>query len=228
MKIVVIARTLNEEKNVERFCTQYSFADKILLADGGSTDKTLELLKKFPKVEVRNFPIKYPTKSGEGFMNPEGLHTNFLIDWATNEEKADWIILDDSDCWPNKKLKKIARSIFERPDISKVLVYRLYIYKDKEYFPDMSKPGQSLWGWRPDKVSVRCKIEDPYEIGLYYDSFIPGDYVLDHPFVLLHNFAQSDEMIKQKIKRYTSWGRPYADPKDSCGPLAPLPKYARI
>ena len=42
MKIVATCRTLNEEANIERFCESYSqFADQIIVADGGSTDRAV-------------------------------------------------------------------------------------------------------------------------------------------------------------------------------------------
>ena len=45
MKIVVAARCYNNEKHIERFLHGYSFADRIVVSDGGSTDNSIQLLK---------------------------------------------------------------------------------------------------------------------------------------------------------------------------------------
>lgn len=42
MKIVVAVRCYNELNNIERFVRAYSFADKIIISDGGSTDGSLD------------------------------------------------------------------------------------------------------------------------------------------------------------------------------------------
>ena len=45
LKIAVYAISKNEEKFVERFCASAKDADLILIADTGSTDKTVELAR---------------------------------------------------------------------------------------------------------------------------------------------------------------------------------------
>jgi cellulose synthase/poly-beta-1,6-N-acetylglucosamine synthase-like glycosyltransferase len=48
----VIIITKNEEKNIERCLKSVQFADEIILVDSGSTDKTLEMASRFPKVKI--------------------------------------------------------------------------------------------------------------------------------------------------------------------------------
>ena len=55
MKIVVAARCFNNEKHIERFLHGYSFADRIVVSDGGSTDNSIQLLKSNEKVELHHF-----------------------------------------------------------------------------------------------------------------------------------------------------------------------------
>jgi len=58
MKIAVYAIALNEEKFIERFCESAADADLILIADTGSTDRTVELAKQFPNVVVHDIRVK--------------------------------------------------------------------------------------------------------------------------------------------------------------------------
>jgi (heptosyl)LPS beta-1,4-glucosyltransferase len=51
-KLSVIVITKNEEKNIEACLESAQFADEIVLVDSGSTDRTLEIAKKFPNVKV--------------------------------------------------------------------------------------------------------------------------------------------------------------------------------
>ncbi len=83
MKIYTILRTRNEAKNIERFIHCYINAgvDKILIADGGSTDGTVALARGFYKVEVRDFPERVQGRNGL-WRNPEGRHIQYLQDWA--------------------------------------------------------------------------------------------------------------------------------------------------
>jgi len=57
MKIAVYAISLNEEMHVERFCNSARAADLIFVADTGSTDRTVELLKSHG-AQVTNIRIK--------------------------------------------------------------------------------------------------------------------------------------------------------------------------
>src|SRR5690349_6931588 len=100
MKICVAVRVRDEERNIERFCANYAWADSILIADGGSQDKTKELALQYPNVKIRDFHEQVLMKH-KMVRNPHGQHLNFLIDWAFAEDGADWIIMDDADCFPN-------------------------------------------------------------------------------------------------------------------------------
>ena len=47
MKIVVCTRTLNELRHIESFIDGYSFADQIIVSDGGSLDCTVKKLREY-------------------------------------------------------------------------------------------------------------------------------------------------------------------------------------
>jgi len=55
MKIFATVRTRNEKEHIEKFCESYSqFVDTILVADGGSTDDTVLIASKYPKVKIKD------------------------------------------------------------------------------------------------------------------------------------------------------------------------------
>ena len=225
MKIVVITKSLNEEHNIANFCTGYDWANLILVADGGSTDRTKEIAQTFSNVKVKDFEQRVELPDGS-FMNPEPAHVNFLIDWA-NEEEADWIILDGCDCWPNSLLRAKARDFFRWAtveDYDGIMLYRLYMWDHDHYLPKINEAGPSMWAWRPDRVDCHTPEDEP----TFFDAVMPGPdpercLILDPPYVCLHYFEP-----EKKAKRYVVWGHPQSPIENGIyWPPEPLPDWAR-
>lgn len=231
MKIVVTARSLNSAPHIGDFCGTYRYlADKILIADGGSSDGSQGSMDHFEKVDIRPFTERVNRASG-AWRNPHGKHINFLLDWAFDGEQADWVIFDDIDCHPNYKLRKEARSFFrlaeERGDLA-IFAYRLHILGGDRYFPRMNDAGQSIWAFSKHS-KVRASEVDPWK---HHINGIPSreeSLYLEHPFILMHHSWPSEASIAEKQKRYQAiYQTPYPHPTQSYGPLEPLPDYARI
>lgn len=210
MKIITIVRTLNEESNIKRFCESYLWVDKLIIADGGSTDKTIEIASTYKNVEIYNFLDII--KTGNFISNPRGKHINFLIDLA-KKNNPDWIIFDDCDCVPTVTLQKEGRAILESCSESLVHAYRLYIYGYDKYAPELNIPGQSLWAWKSN-VDVQAIENNP----LWFEMHIPKESVLnlDYPHSLLHYCWPSEEVIQMKRSYYGETGEM---PKDSVHPF---------
>ena len=236
MNIIVIARTRNEELNIQRFCESYYWANKILIADGGSEDKTKEIAGKFPNVEIRDFTEK--VWRHKIWRNPHGKHINFMVDWA-EDENADWIIFDDVDCIPNFHIRSECYKIFEEAEEAGaefILANRAYIYRDDRYFKDLTCPRTlagtydnewipSLWAWKAN-LGFRASEDNPFK-----HEFIkrPTDYPrkeLYPPYSLLHYFYPTDEYMQRKINFYDKiydFGNAHVrDPKEYGGQLLPL------
>lgn len=82
-KISAVVSTFNEEKNIERCLKSLGFADEIIVVDNSSTDRTVEIAR------------RYTDKIYSQKNNPEeiDLQKNFGFEKATNE----WILSIDAD-----------------------------------------------------------------------------------------------------------------------------------
>jgi hypothetical protein len=230
-KIVATTRARNEAKNIAYFCNAYKFADKILIADGGSEDNTVQIANCYPNVEVRQFEEKIYSSSGD-WRNPRGSHQNFLIDWA-EEEGADWMILDDTDCLPNMYLREDYHSIM-RNNPKKDFIYatRLYIWGYDKYFPKLAKPKgdwtPSLWAWRLES-GFRFKEDNPW---LLEFGFEPEKHKILNletpPYCLLHYPWKTEEDVQRKMHFYNSMPETHnlEHPLEAFGKLEDLPDWA--
>jgi len=239
-KIYVTVRVRNEQNRIESFCNAYKNADKILVADGGSEDNTIELAKSFPNVEVRHFTGRTQLEKGY-WRNNDSDHANFLFEWA-REENPDWILYDDCDCRPNRLLRENYRTLLEKCAQNYVMAVRLYVWgKSGEHFPHMAKPGEgnvywepSLYGWRGnlDFRTVDVPPAYTFRVGDHDIKSIQdeegGALVLLPPYCLLHLSWEDEDFVTEKIKEYDESGLipNMKHPLDFAGPLEDLPKWA--
>lgn len=230
MRIITIVRTLNEEMNIERFCQAYDWADQVLVADEGSTDKTREIARSFPNVKL-SLLYKPEIPLRNGFRTSHSTQINFLIDWA-REEGADWILFDDCDCWPNPQFKKSLRWILENSPHNYISAVRLYLWGEKHFFPSLSRAGglwtPSLYGWRAS-TNLRCIAnKSVHQEFTWYPTFDETEIIMP-PMCLLHNPWQTDESVNKKLAYYRNTGliENMAHPLDFGGPVELLPLWAR-
>ncbi len=195
---------MNEEKNIQTFCQAYGFSDLILVADGGSTDRTVELAEQFSYVKVR--PFKYRVHLPDGsFYNPEPKHFNFLLTWA-EVERADWIIYDDCDSRPGRSLRRDARKILAGTYEGTVLVNRVYMWGQEQFFPDLTTGG-GPWAWRPGRSIRANESKDNF-----FETTVPivesGLTLTYPPYMLIHNFhPDKEQSMNERIKKYQNWGQ---------------------
>jgi len=215
MKIIAVIRTFNEAERIKKCCQAYQFCDQILIADGESTDKTVDLAVKFPNVQVRTFTKKVECKNGI-WRNPDGEHLTFLWDWAHYLE-ADWIISQDCDQRPNKFLKEQARQIMENTDKNFILPVQIFLWKKTQYFPHLSKHGgygEYMHGIWAHRTSTNLKVVDNmphYWFTLdgttMFDPIKANDYEqVDPPACYLHDGWDSDINVLKMVKYYRESG----------------------
>lgn len=228
MKIVITARARDEERDMARFLRCYQWADKILIADGGSEDRTVEIATSFPKTEVRLFAER-EYKDGQ-WHNPVMPMINFLLTWAEEEERPDWIIFDDIDCVPNVDLQEQAREIFIRCRKNFVNSNRVYVFGVNQYFEGLSMQKEGwmggLWAWRGG-IGMRADMENK-SIHQTFNLKFDDAYNIEHPACRLHYFCPDPETIEKKLSHYRVFDNPATQhPLKFGGRLLPLLPYMR-
>lgn len=211
MKIVAGACMLNEAYNVTDFCRNFSFADEIVLSDGGSTDNSVELAEKFDNVTVYHFNQRVTLSDGS-FMNPEGPHHNFLLDKA-EEHHPDWIVYQALDHRLNEKLRQDIRSLLADNQTDSLHTRMVYVFKKKHYLTGMgTKPFCLAW---KNYLPVRM-IEDKGPFHCEFDRIPePNEgLVVGKPYCVLHHTWPTEKVIKEKMRRYALWGRPMPNRPD--------------
>jgi len=237
IKIVVIVRTRDEERRIAQFCESYKDADLIIVGDGGSVDKTVEIARRFKNVEVLHFQGRTQMKK-DHWRNNDSYHCNWLIEKAKMRH-ADWIIMDDCDCRPNYLLKQDYRRILKRTECDYVMAVRLYLWGLDQHFPLMAKPGKerkweaSLWAWRgnQDFWTVDLPPAFNFRIGELTVRDLRNDastLELFPPYCLLHYSWDDPRRVDNKVRIYRESGLipGQRHPLDFGGPLEPLPNFA--
>ncbi len=204
MNVVVLCCTLNEERNIERYCEVYSrFADTVVICDGGSIDKTVTLAEGFDKVQVVHFEQQF---SFEGIpWNHKGKQHNFAYA-AVMGHDPDWIITDECDSIPTVSLQREIRSLMKATSIPVIGAMRMYVLGQDKFFAKMSLGG--FFGWAHEPKRVDASYGEEKHIGLRRKGFPLADTWsnINPPHALLHYGWPDDETVAFKTKRYRAVG----------------------
>ena len=127
-KITAIIPTYNEEIHIEDAINSVSFADEIVVIDSFSTDRTVDLAKKYA--------VKVIQRVFDDFSSQK----NYAIERA----KHNWIYILDADERVSEELRLEISDTMKKTD-QKVgfIIYRTFYYFDKKI---------NFGGWQRDKV----------------------------------------------------------------------------
>jgi len=186
LSAVIIAK--NEEQNLERCLTSLTWADEIVVVDGGSEDGTLEICQR--KNSPWSNKIKIYQRPWDGFRNQR----NYSKQCASH----DWILVVDADerCTP-----ELATKIKELLDLKEGPPFQAYKVRRIEYFL-----GKAIHRgiWNPsyqDRFFHRAGVE--YVNNIHEFPCFPSQPGTIHE-PLEHAEQFSVERFLQKMNHYTT------------------------
>lgn len=115
-KISGLIITFNEEKNIEEIIQNLDFVDELIVVDSFSTDRTMEILLKYPHVKVIQNKFENYTKQ-----------RNFTLTFASNP----WILFLDADERITSELKEEILQTVRNPKAKDAYyVYRRFMFNN--------------------------------------------------------------------------------------------------
>ncbi len=148
MKLSVALAIFNEETVITRCLDSvYEMADEVVIVDGGSTDKTLEIIKKYDKDEKIHV-------LHEG--NPPMFHINKQK--AIEKCKGEWILQMDADEVVSSELRHEIEDVVERNPVENGFwIPRLNFFLGKPLRKGGQYPDPTVRLYRNGKARLACK-----------------------------------------------------------------------
>lgn len=182
-KLTVIVPTFNEEENLAACLDTVRWADEILIADSFSSDRTLEIARRYgARVVQRRYGYSASQKN-----------------WAIPQARHPWILLVDSDERVPPALATEVREILSRPPEAN----GYWIYRSNHLLGGRVR----RCGWNSDRV-IRLFRRD---LGRYEDSQVHAEIVIPPPVGtlghrLVHHSFRSFDQYMPKVWKYARWG----------------------
>lgn len=180
--LTVIITCKNEEHNIEAALKSIQWADEIIVVDSFSTDKTVEIAK------------KYTDKVWQHEYHSPARQKNWAIPQANNE----WILLLDADEQATPELKTEVLSIINQPtDFVGYWIPRRNFFMGQEV---------KYSGWQNDAVIRLFKRDDcRYDDVQVHEEIETTGKIGRLNEKLLHYTYKDLGHYLEKIRRYTDW-----------------------
>ncbi len=181
-KLTVIVPTFNEEAVLPRCLESVRWADEILVVDSFSTDRTLDIARRYgARVVQRNYGYSASQKN-----------------WAIPQARHPWVLLVDADERVPAQLEAEVRRVLERPAANGYWIRRANHLLGRRV---------RRCGWGTDKV-LRLFRRD---LGRYEDTQVHAEIVIPPPagalrHRLVHHSFRSFDQYMPKVWRYARWG----------------------
>ncbi len=195
-KISVCLATFNEEENIKACLESVKWADEIVIVDGTSTDKTVEIAKKYTsKIIIRENPLMFHLNKQRAF------------EAATK----DWILYLDADERVDEKLKKEILAAIKKKGFTGFWIPRKNIIFGKWIKHSLWHPDYQLRLFQQGKAFLPCKSvhEQPKltgKAGYLKNPLIHESYQTVSQYVerLNNLYTENDRRVylRKKIKIY--------------------------
>ncbi len=149
LKLSVTIITLNEEENIGACLDSIKdITDEIILVDSGSTDKTIDIAKKYgAKIYFRKL---------ENFANQKN--------WALSKATGDWIFSIDADEIITTDLKKEIEEKIQDNSYDGYLIPRRNFILGKEIKHSRWSPDKHVWLWRRDRGEWEGEVHEEVRV----------------------------------------------------------------
>ncbi len=183
VKITAIIPTKNEEDNIEAAIKSVSFADEIIVVDSFSTDRTVEIARKYADKVVQH----------------EYINSAAQKNWIIPQAKNEWIIILDADERITPQLRDEILHILSRPT-----EYVAFWIGRINYF--MGKRIR-FGGWGKDKVirlfrKSKCRYENKH----VHAEIIADGKVGKLKNKIIHYTYKNFNDYYSKLLKYSTWG----------------------
>lgn len=195
-KLTAIIPTGNEEHNIEAVLESVSFADEIMVVDSFSTDKTVELAKKYTNCILQHT------------FDYHAAQKNWAIPQATHE----WILLVDADERITPALKKEIQTILKNgSDKAGYWIHRDNVFMGKQLKNSGIKNDKCIRLFRKSL----CHYEDKYvheeivttgDVGRLHHKMLHNTYVdLDNFYAKMNRYAEAQAKEYAKTLKQVNW-----------------------
>jgi glycosyltransferase involved in cell wall biosynthesis len=180
--------TRNNQGTVARCLSSLAWCDEVLVVDGGSTDRTLEIAR--DPAKAWSSRVRVLERGWSGFRDQR--------EYAMREARHDWILVVDSDEECSPELRKRLEELLSQPGGPP---HRAYKLRRQEYF--LGKPiHHGIWNPSyQDRFFHRQGVR--YQNDIHeYPIFPVAPLSLHEPLLHWPDFAP--EVFLEKMNKYTS------------------------
>ena len=182
-KLTIIIPTYNEEDNIEECIKSALFADEIMVVDSFSTDRTLDIARKYTNRILQHEYVNSATQKN----------------WAIPQATHPWVMILDADERITPQLREEILKELESPKFD-----AYYIGRKNHFLGFPLNHG----GWSPkEDKNIRLFRKD---LSRYEDKEVHADVIvkgsvgeLKNP--LIHYSYKSLSQYFRKMERYTDW-----------------------
>lgn len=181
-KLSIVISAYNEEDKIEKCLKSVSFADEIVFIDNSSTDKTLEIAKKYTQTII--------TQKNDSLLIDIQKNTGF------KKAKNDWILSIDADEVVTDELKAEIEQLLKKEDLKDgYLIPRKNIIFGKQI---------EYTGWYPDhQLRLFKKTKGEFKNSHVHEGiWVTGqtDYLKEH--MLHYNYETVVQFIQKNMITY--------------------------